>query len=52
MSNSLMIGDQHSDIAAGLAAGVKAYQFNGGDLAEFVAPHILASARWNLKKAN
>jgi phosphoglycolate phosphatase-like HAD superfamily hydrolase len=35
-----MIGDQPSDVAAGEAAGVRAVQFTGGDLASFIRSHV------------
>lgn len=39
-ARSVMIGDQPSDVAAGEAAGVRAVQFTGGDLASFIRSHV------------
>lgn len=43
-TNSLMIGDQDSDILAAERAGIVAHKFTGGNLDQFVAP-LLASKR-------
>jgi D-glycero-D-manno-heptose 1,7-bisphosphate phosphatase len=41
---SVMVGDQATDLAAATAAGLKALQFNGGNLFEFLSPHLAAMA--------
>ncbi len=38
LSQSLMIGDKQSDVAAGLAAGCKSHLFSGGRLDDFIRP--------------
>lgn len=38
--NSLMIGDQDSDVAAAEAAGVRGFLFKGGNLHQFVREHL------------
>ena len=38
--NCLLVGDQVTDLQAATAAGVRALQFPGGDLAEFLRPHL------------
>ena len=39
--NSFLVGDMPKDLAAAKAAGLRGYQFAGGDLLEFIK-HILA----------
>lgn len=39
-ANSLLVGDQPTDIAAASAAGITAFHFTGGNLHDFVAPHL------------
>ena len=39
-SRCLLIGDQPTDLAAGAAAGVLGYRFEGGDLAGFALPFL------------
>ena len=43
-AKSLLIGDKESDCAAGIAAGISSYQFNGGDLARFVSALLARTA--------
>jgi D-glycero-D-manno-heptose 1,7-bisphosphate phosphatase len=40
LARSLMIGDQPSDIAAAMAAGVTAHLFEGGNLADAIGPWL------------
>lgn len=40
LSRSLMIGDQPSDMQAAEAAGIPGHLFSGGDLTEFLRPHL------------
>jgi len=37
---SLLVGDQPTDLAAAQAAGISALQFAGGNLRDFIAPHL------------
>jgi D-glycero-D-manno-heptose 1,7-bisphosphate phosphatase len=37
---SLIVGDKPSDVEAGRRAGILGLLFTGGDLAEFLAPHV------------
>ncbi len=46
LSQSLMIGDRQSDVAAGEAAGCKSYLFSGGRLDDFIRP-LLANGGIN-----
>ncbi|WP_025294675.1 HAD-IIIA family hydrolase [Sphingomonas sanxanigenens] len=39
---SLLVGDQDTDLAAARAAGVAAHKFAGGNLRDFVAPHLVS----------
>lgn len=39
-ARSLLVGDQVTDLVAAQAAGVAAVQFAGGNLHDFVAPHL------------
>jgi D-glycero-D-manno-heptose 1,7-bisphosphate phosphatase len=41
---SLLVGDKDSDIEAAERAGVRALQFHGGDLAQFLAAKGLLPA--------
>jgi D-glycero-D-manno-heptose 1,7-bisphosphate phosphatase len=43
-AKSLLVGDKESDCAAGIAAGISSYQFNGGDLAQFVSALLARTA--------
>lgn len=47
-SRCIMIGDQPSDLAAAAAAGMPAHMFQGGDLAEFVAPLLTCGSKAEL----
>ena len=42
--NAFVIGDRDSDVAAGVAAGVRGYLFQGGDLDAFVAEVLATEA--------
>ena len=37
---SLVIGDKESDVQAGDAAGIRSLLYAGGNLDEFLAPHL------------
>jgi D,D-heptose 1,7-bisphosphate phosphatase len=37
---SLVVGDKESDVQAGEAAGIRSLLFSGGNLDEFLAPHL------------
>jgi len=39
---SLAVGDRDTDVAAGEAAGLRSLKFSGGNLDDFLAPHIEA----------
>jgi D,D-heptose 1,7-bisphosphate phosphatase len=39
---SFAVGDRDTDVAAGEAAGLRSFLFPGGNLDEFLAPHIAA----------
>jgi D,D-heptose 1,7-bisphosphate phosphatase len=41
---SLMVGDKASDVQAGEAAGLRALLHRGGDLDDFLAPHLTETA--------
>jgi len=49
LQRSFLVGDKDSDIAAARAAGVTGYLFEGGNLAEFIAP-IVANRTMNAEK--
>lgn len=46
---SVLIGDRPSDFEAAQRAGIKAFAFNGGNLAEFVRKVLGSSALWPLR---
>lgn len=39
-SRALLVGDQDSDMQAAAAAGITGYKFTGGNLADFLRPHL------------
>lgn len=39
---SLLVGDQDTDMAAARAAGIAAHKFPGGNLRDFIAPHLVS----------
>ncbi|WP_313671521.1 HAD-IIIA family hydrolase, partial [Sandarakinorhabdus sp.] len=43
--HSLLVGDQPTDLAAATAAGTAAVPFAGGNLHNFLAPHLAAMTR-------
>lgn len=40
IARSLLVGDQPTDLAAAHAAGIAAHRFTGGNLHDFLAPHL------------
>jgi D-glycero-D-manno-heptose 1,7-bisphosphate phosphatase len=44
-ASSLLVGDQPTDLAAAQAAGIAALHFTGGDLHDFLAPHLTSLAQ-------